>query len=297
LDTLSPALAQGIFAHNTSYPVFIRFSNGMGRGFVPLSGAANQSDAIPDIRGMGIKLFNVSEAIITPGYSTQVFTLTTTNAGFLNTDNSATGFFGSVQSGKLSLAGWLATNPSLALLFAQQATSGIIGDLLSTNWYQQVPQLHGSTPAKYHIYPCATERQRSPSEPLADPGDALFDYLRTALQNDLATQSVCLRMAVQFYQNEASTPVNDSTVVWNTPFQDVAQIDIPHQTFGTTGQEAFCSWMSFNPAAAIAAHAPVGNAQAIRTKVYTAMATLRHQLSGESQGDAAYQDWVNYPNM
>jgi hypothetical protein len=68
----------------------------------------------------------------------QVFTLTTTNAGFLNTDESATSFFGAVQSGKLALAAWLATNPSLALLFAQQATSGIIGDLLSTNWYQQV---------------------------------------------------------------------------------------------------------------------------------------------------------------
>jgi hypothetical protein len=72
LDNLSPALAQGIFSHNTSYPAFIRFSNGMGRGFVPLTGAANQSDVVPDIRGMGIKLFNVSETIITPGYDTQV---------------------------------------------------------------------------------------------------------------------------------------------------------------------------------------------------------------------------------
>jgi hypothetical protein len=32
--------------------------------------------------------------------------------------------------------------------------------------------------------------------------------------------------------------------------------------------------------------------QAIRSKVYGAMAQLRHQLSGESQGDAAYHDWV-----
>jgi hypothetical protein len=134
--------------------------------------------------------------------------------------------------------------------------------------------MHGNVAAKYHIYPCDTKRQMSPSEPLAEPGDPLFDYLRTALLKDLSSQPACLRMAVQFFQNEATTPVNDSTVVWDTPFQDVAQIDIPRQTFGTPGQvrkhcclrlmlsqEAFCSWMSFNPAATIADHLPVGNAQ------------------------------------
>jgi hypothetical protein len=96
--------------------------------------------------------------------------------------------------------------------------------------------MHGNIAAKYHIYPCATNKQMSPSEPLADPGDPLFDYLRTALLKDLSSQAGCLRMAVQFFQNEATTPVNDSTVVWDTPFQDVAQIDIPRQTFGTPGQ-------------------------------------------------------------
>jgi hypothetical protein len=47
-----------------------------------------------------------------------------------------------------------------------QANTGIIGDLLSTNWNQAVPQLHGvnSVGAKYQIYPCEEERQRSPSK-------------------------------------------------------------------------------------------------------------------------------------
>lgn len=73
-SNLASNLAQGIFAVNTTYPAFIRFSNGVGRGFLPSStpNFANESDAIPDIRGMGLKLFNVTGPFVTPGYNTQV---------------------------------------------------------------------------------------------------------------------------------------------------------------------------------------------------------------------------------
>jgi len=178
LPGLPSNLAQGIFnaPFGTSYPAFIRFSNGFGRGFVPLSNpmGANQTDLIPDIRGMGLKLFNVSGQWNIPNVNTQCFTLTTDNRGFLDTDESAISFFTAAHSGLLSLAGWLATNPRLALLLTAQANTGIIGDLLSTNWNQAVPQLHGvdSVGAKYQIYPCEEERQRSPSKKLA----LGFDY-------------------------------------------------------------------------------------------------------------------------
>ena len=84
---------------------------------------------------------------------------------------------------------------------------------------------------------------------------------------------------------------------WTTPFNDIATITIPEQQFGTPGQEVFCGAMAFNPAASIAAHAPVGAVQAVRSAVYTSMATLRHKLSGQSNADATYQQWVAYPDM
>jgi len=297
-SNLPSQLAQGIFAQPMTYPAFIRFSNGVGRGFLPLSSpnAANESDAVPDIRGMGLKLFNVSGSS-PPNYNTQCFTLTTDNVGFLDSDESAISFFQAVQSGKLALAGWLVTNPRLAVLFAEQATSGIITDLLSTTWNQAVPQMHGSTPAKYRLYPCNSDRIK-----FVDPGrrsslELFFDYLRQGLLDDLASGSVCLRWAVQFYENEQSTPLNDSTVEWTTPFSDIATVNITQQSFGTPGQESFCGWMSFNPAASIPEHEPVGSTQAIRTAVYTQMSLLRHKLSDQSTADATYEDFLDYPNM
>jgi len=100
------------------------------------------------------------------------------------------------------------------------------------------------------------------------------------------------------YSDPVSTPLNDSTVVWTTPFYDIANITILQQDFGTSAaQEAFCGAMSFNPASSLADHTPVGNLQAIRSRVYTDMATLRRQLSGQSTADATYEDWLNYPDM
>jgi len=114
---------------------------------------------------------------------------------------------------------------------------------------------------------------------------------------DLSSEPGCFRWAVQFYDNEQTTPVNDSTVEWKTPFTDIAQIDIPVQNWGTTGQEAFCASMSFNPASTIAEHALVGEGQQIRKSVYTALGQMRRKLSGQSTNDVTYQDWVHYPNM
>ena len=53
-------LQQGIFVPGASYPAFIRFSNGVGRGFTALL-QANESDAVPDIRGLGLKIFSCSK--------------------------------------------------------------------------------------------------------------------------------------------------------------------------------------------------------------------------------------------
>jgi len=297
LDGLSPDLAVGIFASSdNTYPAFIRFSNGMGPGFAPISGnSANESDVIPDIRGMGLKLFNVSGSFPIPNMQTQCFTLTTDDVGFLDTLQSAVSFFTAVQNGKLAFAGWLASNPRLALLFAGQGTSGLIGDLLSTNWYQAVPQMHGSQAAKYHIYPCDSQRQQSPKR--RRPEFLGFDYLREQLQADLAAGDVCLRWAVQLYIDDEQTPLNDSTVQWDSPFYDVANISIPLQSFGDDAQEQFCGWMSFNPASTIPDHALVGDLQTVRATAYTNMASLRHSLSQQNLQDATYQDWLDYEDM
>jgi len=266
----------------------------VGRGFTPLL-KGNESDIIPDIRGLAIKLFNVSGNFIIPNVDTQVFTLTTGRVGFLDTAANALSFFKAVQSGNLALTGWFALHPILAILYAAQAV--IIPNLLTQDWFSPVPQMHGPYIVKHHMYPCdgKTTATRSVEEQRQNPFD--FNYLQEQLQVDLASSTACFRWAVQFYQDERNTPVNDSTVPWETPFQDIAVVTIPPQSSWDASQTALCRYMSFNPGSTIAAHKPVGPIPTIRNAVYAAMASLRHQLHGLPNRDVTYKDWLSYPNI
>jgi hypothetical protein len=42
---------------------------------------------------------------------------------------------------------------------------------------------------------------------------------------------------VQLYKDPKSTPLNDATADWTTPWNDVAWIEIPAQTFLSRGQD------------------------------------------------------------
>jgi len=68
----------------------------VGRGFTPLL-HANESDLVPDIRGFGIKLLNVSGPFLAQNAASQVFTLTTAKQTFLDTAEHALSFFQAVQ--------------------------------------------------------------------------------------------------------------------------------------------------------------------------------------------------------
>jgi len=297
LSGLPTNLAKGVFAQNVTYPAFIRFSNSIGRAFFPMGNPMdyNASDAKPDVRGMAFKLFNVTEKFLIPNVDTQTFTFTTANTAFIDNQVNGQAFFEAVQGGILDLNLWFGKHPHLTLLYFASSGTGVVPDLLSTNWWQAAPQSHGVNQwCKYHVYPCTSERQTSK---LGNIGPFDFDYYREKLVQDLSEGAACMKWAVQFYANEQTTPINDSTVEWKTPFYDIAQVEIPQQAWGTPGQEAFCASMSFNPASTIAEHQIVGETQIIRTSVYQALGQLRRKLSNQSTNDATYEDWLNYPNM
>jgi len=152
--------------------------------------------------------------------------------------------------------------------------------------------------AKYHLYPCASALQRTElAEESSSIGPFDFNYFREVLKKNLSEAPACFKWAVQFYENEETTPVNDSTIEWKTPFYDVAEVHIPVQSWGTVAQEAFCAMMSFNPASTIVDHELIGPFQMIRKAVYTTLGQLRRKLSNQSLNDVTYQDWLNYPNM
>jgi hypothetical protein len=91
------------------------------------------------------------------------------------------------------------------------------------------------------------------------------NFLRTNLANSLNKAAACFTLSAQFYVDDKTTPIEDATVDWPTPFVDLANIVIPTQTFGTAGQEDFCRWMAFNPWHTIPEHTPLGVVQRLRS--------------------------------
>ncbi|KNC53835.1 uncharacterized protein AMSG_12288 [Thecamonas trahens ATCC 50062] len=304
-DNLPAELEGGIFTPGASYPLFVRFSNGVGRGFAAPPIVANESDAVPDTRGFALKIFNVDGEFVMESNNTQAFTFTTSPTAFLATPELAVGFFKAVQQGATALSKYLLLHPSVGKGFAETSVYGAIQNVLTATYYTAPAQMHGDTPAKYRVRPCASTRAhlRKLHGPLPK---AFFDanFLTDNLIRDIwmdlpANKAVCMEIDVQFFVSPHSTPINDTTIRWSSPWHTLGQILLPRPTayVWDAPHLAFCRHMSFNPWLSLVAHQPLGFLQDIRRAVYTATATQRHALRGEPNTLAGIEDWLNYPNL
>jgi len=293
-------LAQGIFANGTaSYPLFIRFSNGAGRGFTT-DNNNNKSDSSLDTRGMAIKLFQVpGTKLVEPNAETQDFLMTVSPMSFLRNYELSEGFFAAVQGGLVQEGLFLAQHPRTAGLLVKFGLDGRIADLLQPAYWSQAPYQFGDKQAKFKATPvyCNSRQARDPRSFFSTVSNSDFNYLRERLVQDLQSEYACFNFSVQFYSNEKDTPIDDTTVLWNTPFYNVGTIVIPMQTFGTPGQEKLCRQMAFNPWNSVKEHQPLGFVGRLRQVVYTKTQAQRHKYKSEPNTQPTIKDWVTYPRL
>ena len=64
-------------------------------------------------------------------------------------------------------------------------------------------------------------------------------------------------------------PVEDPTVEWTAPWQKVATIRIPPQSFDSPEQMAFGENLSFTPWHTLPEHRPLGGVNRARKRIYT----------------------------
>jgi hypothetical protein len=285
-SSLTSALAQGVFVPGASYPAFIRYSNGVGRGFSGLN--ANKSDIVPDNRGLALKLF------LKDG-STQDFLMTTDRNGFLPDAATAEGFFTAVSKGTFALGTFLALHPSVAANFALLGLHGATLNLLKATFWQQVPSRYGARAAKFMLQPC-DQNSRLPDGP-----NTFKNFLADNLKANLASSAkACYTFLVQFFDADNTTPIEDATVQWNTQWWPVATLEIEayasQSSFGDN-QQAFCESMSFNPWHTKPEHQPLGCLNRIRKPVYTGDATHRHNLNHQKDKEVTIADWNAFPNL
>jgi catalase len=92
--------------------------------------------------------------------------------------------------------------------------------------------------------------------------------LEKELMEQLEVRDVIYYFEVQFYQDENTTPIEDSTITWPTPFYPIAELTIPK---GSNNEKEVVDQLNFSPWNVDAQHLrPLGSMNRSRKRVYPA---------------------------
>ncbi len=272
---LPEKLRVGLFKEETSFPAWIRFSNGNTK---PLP------DNKKDIRGFAIKLMNV------PGEKIPIENAHCINQDFIlmNTKSfvakEVKDFYHVLQvvtmkpfeGPALKKIPYIFKNASIFLNGAKAKIK--CNHPFELNYYSTVPYRFGdeTKAVKYAVFP-SKDNNLTCAQDSNDP-----DFLRLKMQETLSKNEILYDFCVQFQTDAEKMPVEDPTVEWNSPFEKVATIRIPSQIFDTPEQREFGEDLSFNVWHSLPEHRPIGNFNRSRKIIYEKMSAFRHQTKYDS---------------
>jgi hypothetical protein len=131
-------------------------------------------------------------------------------------------------------------------------------------FHTAAPISFGATAAKLALFPM-------PGSPLpAARGD---DALRADLIARLKTGPLVWSLRAQFFQDDASTPIEDASVAWAAPWEDLGILTLPKQDpESETGRDVSeqVAQLSFDPWHAVEEHRPLGAIMRARAVTYRA---------------------------
>ncbi|HVY28983.1 MAG TPA: catalase [Polyangiaceae bacterium] len=253
-----------------SWPVYVRFSNGSSR---------YQSDSQPDPRGFALKLVGVPGKKLIPGLEqelTQDFLFIDTPAIPFRTPDEFMQFVRAAKDGPGKLLPRLIKSfgfsRAMGLLWG--AVSGEKVKSFSTHaFHTAAPIAFGKSAAKLALVPAESNAGTAPEVAKGD------DFYRLDLSARLARAPLSWTLRAQLFVDEASTPIEDASVVWSAPWVDLATLTLPRQDpESARGREIseLVSQLSFDPWHAIEEHRPLGAIMRARGAVYGKSVTGRH---------------------
>lgn len=249
LDNLPASCRVGLFAKPATYDADVRWSNG-ALGLAP--------DILPNIRGAGIKIYNVPGAKLLPGEENSL------EHDFLLA-NDRTFFVQRIET-MLALSrgeiGAVAKTAPKTLLLLAGAMLKLVKNPLQTSYFSQVPYLLGDRAVKYALIP----DRHAPL--LAVPRMFDRDYLRHAGEQFLRRQEAGFTFCVQ--HAFCSDSIEDSTILWRGNLLPVARLTINKIGSVSAIQESDGEALSYNPWRVLAEHEPLGWPGRVRKAVYAA---------------------------
>ncbi len=268
---LPAELREGLFASARTYKAWVRTSSASGKP---------QSDAIADFRGLAIKLLDASgdKVAESDDPSVQDFVLIsnpTMPLGTVRLFHDA--IYLSARLGRLAFAAKMLLTRQLHVLKGLEAGKILPGSPLEIRYWSTTPYRFGaSRVVKYSLIPTSGFQT-----PLPSPLTAA--YLSDAMERRLTErkQAATFDFAVQFRKD--GMPLDDMAVRWDetvSPFQKVATLTIPPQTFRTDERTRLAEVLSFSPGHARVEHRPLGSINRARMRIYRSLSDFRHQRTG-----------------
>lgn len=251
----------GVFANpGQRSPVYARFSNGS---------SAHQPDKAPDVRGFALKLVGVPGKKIIAGLEqelTQDFLFIDQQAiAFRNPDEFMT-FVRAAKDGPIKLL------PRLIGGFGLRRAFQILGGALKApkvksfathTFHTAAPISFGAgRAAKLGLFPVG-----NPPSPETSGDDAL----RADLTARLKAGPLTWALRAQLFQDDVTTPIEDTSVVWAGPWIDLGKLTLARQDpESPRGREitALVQQFSFDPWHAIEDHRPLGAIMRARAVTY-----------------------------
>lgn len=262
LGDLPEFARQGLFARPGTYETWVRLSNG---------GLDRAPDRVPDIRGFALRVLGVQGPSALGGERTpsQDFTLINQEAFAFATTAPFVALVEAAARGPAALLGHLVRTHGLWALPRELAkfkrTVGRpFGGFATQPFYSAVPMACGPYAVRVRLVPAASN---------GAPDAAAAKDWGADMARRLRAGPLHWDLQLQYFADEATTPIEDASVDWPTPYSTVATLTLPQQDLDSAAAQAFAKQVEgsvFDPWQALAAHRPLGEVQRARKVVYFA---------------------------
>jgi hypothetical protein len=254
----------GFLIPGQRYEAWIRISNGS---------AAVVDDKKPDLRGMSIKLLNVTgEMLVQDHWFPQSHDLLMVSYPILMSPK-VKDMVRNVRAVCNGTPGMIAfaLNPiNWMTLYRTLLSLKKTRNMFSLKYYSVSPFRLGKPyqAVKYAAFPATADLN-----PLNDLKDK--NFLRSRMKQDLSARSVYYDFMIQFQEDPLKMPIEDVCVEWKSAWHKVATIEIPKQEFDTPALNTLGENLTYSPWHCHKENQPLGGINRARKAVYETIGKFR----------------------
>jgi hypothetical protein len=251
LGGLPEPASHGLFARTGAHEALVRLSSG---------GFDVQPDEEPDIRGFSVTVLGVG------GPGALGFPTESQDFALINHEH-----FSSPDSAQFTEVTTAAAGGLPGILRALVRRPGLVGGVRRIKSALDKPftgfateDFFSAAPLACGPYAIRVALRAAAPRPAIRPPDLAADLFARLAQGPLVHE-----LQVQFFTDEASTPIEDASVNWASPYVTVARLTIPPQAHDPV-LAARAESGRFDPWNALAEHRPLGEVMRARKVAYRA---------------------------